>query len=194
MSADQPQHTSDDYCDVCSGSRMLRVPRRPQLSDVKADPFPAMELYATAEFPCPQCSPGQLTYDRLQVLKETSERAVSSDPRHQDAIRRSMVHKLAVAMYERGLISFEEAPAFRYGEPMQVTRASVGVVSPVHVKTMEERVAERQFEVAEQMIDEVTKSIDNWGSFYGFQQIPKSEAARAMRDALQVIKNKFRKR
>lgn len=71
-------------------------------------------------------------------------------------------HRLAGALLDRGLIRFERGP----DDPMRVVtpfRATIGVVSPSRVATMEERVAERQEEFARQVVAEAETQIRAWG-------------------------------
>lgn len=71
--------------------------------------------------------------------------------------------------------------------------AVVGVISPVRVASMQERIEARQFEVADALADNAKARISRWGSdFHGDDgPIHKSQAMSAVTEALSSLKKRL---
>ncbi len=175
-------------CIVCRGAKTVRLPVY-VMAVADFDPYSAPVACEPGhrEYPCPECSAG-VPYERLGLVKGSRD-AGAGDGRYLAAVRLSLARELATVMVERGMIRFEQdKPDWR---GIFQTRAVVGVVAPSVVATFEERVAERQFEVAQAVVEATEAEISNWGSFYGIQTVNKSEAVGWMRQALQKVKARY---
>lgn len=184
-------------CDICRGSRRIRLPRY-RLMDVmmaaEAFELPPTLEEASREFPCPQC--GDVT-DMVPYERVSAERTVAqgralyaSQPGYMDAMQRHLAEDLAFYMLRHNLITFKRGvddPA-HFEFPLTAT---VGVVAPQIVMSMEERINARQFEVAAEMLRLTEESIANWGSHYHGREggwVDKSQALTWLREAFRRLK------
>lgn len=144
--------------------------------------------------PCPECAP-RAPETKVAILKVgamVDSRAFDLYPQARPAAQRHAAYLLIAQLEKRGYIRFREEPgddpAFWGRAEMTAT---LGVVSPTEVATIEACVEEALTPLAQQIADEAIKQIDNWGSVYDRHQISKTTAAQLIREAVRTF---FRER
>jgi predicted amidophosphoribosyltransferase len=142
------------------------------------------------EYPCPECG-DYAPFNKLFVVKQSRKERAEIMDQAREHIRRYLANALGDYMLHHDLIAFEERPSDRYSVPVVETRAIVGIVAPKHVATFEERVAERQFDIAERLAIKAAQSVDNWGSYYGQRTVDKSQARQLIMGALRELKESY---
>lgn len=183
-----------DECGICRGRRTIRLPfyRPVVLEDVAGFSLPADVDALSREYPCPECCSGSyVPFTRLGAIKEKVEgnAVYSSDPRFMESMRRGVVVAMADRMLRDGFVTFEQsAPDYR---GYFTLRGTAGVVHPRHVAKFEERVAERQFEVAAALIEQTESDINIWGSHYRVDEVKKSQAIAWLREAFNKVRRKY---
>lgn len=191
-----------DPCDICGGRRIIVLPVMPRLSLSVQDA--SFEPYATTitkrEFPCPQCAP-TTHEDRIDVATVESEQTIRGPGLmhgrgFRDAMKRDVAHGIAHFLLDHGYINFQWrepvsiSDAECFPPPELSVRGTVGVVAPAVVASMEQRIAERQVEVAAEVVAEAAHLIGNWGSYYGHTSLSKSDAYREIDQALKNVLEK----
>jgi len=181
-------------CDICMGRGTVRLPVYERLSVTELDgSVPGGMEERSREFPCPQCAE-VVSFQRMAVVTAMADIDTRGQRIHGDAyvksVQRGAAVKLADYMLTQGLISFELRPdASR--DTIKLMQATVGVVAPRDVATLERRVALRQMEVAEQVVDATIEEIRNWGSYYHGREagsVGKSQAIEWLRTALKKVR------
>lgn len=184
-------------CEVCRGARYVRLPLYREASasigPVEMGLVAMESMYR--EYPCPECC-GWVKEDRVAVLDAHSvvdERYDRLEVR--DAAKRNAAHLLVDHLLRSGLISFEtvkrESPR---GHGLEiVAMATLGVVAPGVVASIEERATERGKQLTEAVAVQAIKEISNWGSYYRTEGISKSRAADFIREALRLVSEKWSK-
>lgn len=176
-------------CDICRGYGKVRLPvYAPMRAVMVPDAAPVMEE-SSREYPCPKCA-DVTRLERVQAARqETFAPTYIKDEDFIDHIRHSLAHQIAGFLLENGYIKFERSPDdernMRFG-----MRATVGVVRPNQLDNLEERIAERQTEIASAVAQEAERQINNWGSYYGRAQIDKDQATRFVRESLGYVLKK----
>jgi hypothetical protein len=112
-------------------------------------------------------------------------------PETKDWWRENAVRYIGRSISEKllsdGLVKIETLPPDAYhGEGIVGT---MHVVYPEVMQSFDERVAERQIEVADEVATEAIRLIENWGCFYSFRDISKEHARREIRAAVENVKN-----
>lgn len=176
-------------CPVCRGARFVRLPLYHPATFTEVDSGPLGSCEAYREIACPDCT-DQVPFNRLGVLKEV--KAIEQTGTLEEAqIRgiptRQAVHAMVDRIMRDGLMAVEKVPTTRGYQ----LRCTLGVVAPHHVATFEERVAERQFEVANEVAEDAAREIEVWGSYYGQQTIHKSQALQSIAAALRKVRDRF---
>lgn len=188
-----------DKCEICRGSRRIRLPRYiPLTVEVLDAPMPSMIDNPYKEYPCPECSAGDnAPYERLEIITSHSEGRSEIQQRHpgfMEALRYGTVRKMAEEMLRRGLIRFEESKPDHRG--IFALRGTLGVVAPAKVAEFEERVRERQFEVAAGLVEANIEEIANWGSYYNGREggsVGKWQAVEWLQEAFKKVREKYAK-
>lgn len=149
-------------CDVCGGRRVITLPvvRRIPLA-----PMAKFEASATTvsrrQFPCPECGP-QVSENRVKIMEFGATIAAQAlgyfgqggVPAEFVAMaQRDAARTIHEAMLQQGLFSFERGPYDR-NDMTEPHYARIGVVAPAVVASMEERIAERQEELAREVVKE----------------------------------------
>lgn len=184
-------------CEICQGSRFIRLPRRKPMSvirDVGSAIAPAAET--STLFPCPECGE-DCPSNKLRIFnfEETVSGAkyIPQDQIYQ-VIGERAARCLVDSMLREGLIeivaSHKHDDQFPYEMKYRVTCA---VMSPKHIKTYQDRINERQEEIASRVVEEACKRIYNFGSAYGWKDITKEEAGMSVREALPAVLEKAKK-
>jgi hypothetical protein len=180
-----------DRCPVCRGSKIIRLPL---YSEARAD-FPqiAVQVEINARtYPCPECAP-TTTKDRIAIVQVGAQacaryRGGDRGDSYTAHLRHMLAHRIADEMLSGNMIVCEE------GEPVPVfetipLRATIGIVSPAHVATMQERIEQGSWPIVQQVADRAKALIRNWGSatLYGKDEIAKGDAYRQIDDAMREI-------
>lgn len=174
-------------CEICRGRGTIRLPIYRRLGAVVADfsASPVMKEDAR-DYPCPECS-DQVAFARVGIvgaLKEIDTRI--NDPKYIERVKRACAHSLVEEIINCGYVKVEMAPPDAT-KMRQTYRVTLGVVSQKQVATLEERVALRQIEIAQEVAAEAEAGINNWGSYYGHADILKRDATREVREAIKTV-------
>lgn len=174
-------------CEVCSGSGLVRLPLHRRAVMPR---FDAIEIIESAyrEYPCPECG-DVIPLERLATVEFHSQ--VSSRTADSEFKKHAMhgaARRLIDGLLAKNFIRFKRGP----DDPRQLTYplvATLAVVSPTHVATLEDRVAQHQEVVAKEVVEEAVRQISNWCSEYTGDEgrIRKSEAIEDVRRALKDV-------
>jgi hypothetical protein len=181
---------SEKYCPVCRGSKKINLPLTHQLEIEESDHSTMPEAFRT--YDCPECGPLRIKTERFKAGKVMTfmDQDQMTTPAAKEwwykAARETMGRMIAQKMIDEGFIEFERLePDAYHGEGIL---ASFYGALPKHTEPMEQRIAERQMEVAEEVAAEAKRLIHNWGSYYHWDTIRKDEAAREISAAVTNIK------
>lgn len=186
---------TDSLCPVCQGRRTIRVPLYFQLDVLQtADTIPEPHE-SSRTYDCPECVK-KAPFTRMGTMKLMSFMDGEQLPEKtkewwRDNAAKTMGRMIAEKLIEDGFIQFETVPPDAYHA--EGIRATIRAILPAHVATFEERVAERQMDVAAEVADEAQRLIDNWGSYFGAASINKDTANREIRCAVENIRKKREK-
>lgn len=176
-------------CEICQGRRRIRLPLYKRLSFRLPDAAPPPTIEDTyREYPCPECSE-TVSQDRVSIVTMvTPFDDRNMNPGFLEHIKRSSAHALVDELIKGGFIVLKDGPS----DPREFRTsliATLGVVSPKTVATLEQRVAKRQSEVAQKVVVEAARRIRQWGSAYSGEDgsIRKSQAIDALRDAMKAV-------
>lgn len=175
-------------CEICCGRGTVRLPIYRRATAFVADLAPTIEE-SSREYPCPECSEA-VPFARVGVvdaIKAMDTRI--DDPKYIEHVKRTAAHSLIDQLINGGYLKVESGPA-NTAEMRQEFRITLGVVSQKQVATLEERVAERQIEIAQETAAEAEHQINNWGSYYGHADILKRDATRMVREAIKTVLTK----
>lgn len=175
-------------CDVCGGLGTIRLPVRQRLSKPDIAVSPSVPI---REYTCPECG-YKIPQDRIKIFyaQDVIVKEVKEDD-YLNHMKNSLALRIGDEIYRDNQIIFNKQPIndpylSRY---QYCLNAKVGIISPRLVVTFEERVKERQREVAVAIVQEVTNLINNWGSYYNNRQdIMKDHAINCMHEALRKFK------
>ena len=176
-------------CDICDGSRKIRLPIRCEMSVVNTDDGAIDAGELSRIFPCPECG-SYAPVDNLSVRREVVSFDASISAQALDAAKRGVAMRLADYLATNGYIVFEQRdlPSKIGDRQMVEIWGRVGVMAPDRVDTLEALVEERQFDVAEEVSIAAQDGISNWGSYFGWTSIAKSDACRAVREGVQRVR------
>lgn len=178
-------------CEVCCGRGLVRlqIQRRTSVVDFKAaEMIPMVAELAYRDYPCPECG-DVIPLERLATVEfHSMVNNQITDPEFTKHAMNGAAHRLIDELLAKNFIRMQRGPddssQFRY--PLVATLA---VVSPQHVATLEDRVAQHQEVVAQEVVDEAIRQISNWCSDYTGDEgrIRKSEAIDDVRRALKDV-------
>ncbi len=175
-------------CEICQGRGVVRLPIYSRLSAVYFQSELTVEQMprpSSREYGCPECglavNEGKVAVLDAHVMVDT--RAPAEYEVH---ARRNAAHRLVDMLLERDYITFStyEHNSRDLKRPVVATLA---VVSKGAAAAMEERLRQRQDQLAKAVADEAIKQIDNWGSHYGRAAVSKEDAGRFIRVALNDV-------
>lgn len=112
----------------------------------------------------------------------------NEDAGYEEAIRRSAAHAVVDKLLKDGFVAFRKSPIDEFNMRYELT-GRVGVVSTAVVASLEERIAERQTEVAKQVASRAAEQIAVWGSYYTGNEgaITKAQAIDAINRAVELV-------
>lgn len=182
-------------CDICGGAGKIRLPVRsaPSASAYRQHSIAIKSpLESSREYACPECS--EIADDnRVMIMGAQEEYAaeLADHPEIADQIRRGMARPLADMLIEKGFVRFCDGPQSDY-RMRKSLRAYVGVVAVGAAKRIEDRIAERQWEMAEKVLQDAADAVRHWGSSYSGRSGPinKDDAVRQMFEVLKMAKAK----
>lgn len=181
-----------DDCEICGGARKIRLPIRRKLSMRPAMNAKIELEESSREYACPECS--EVADDNSVMVafaQEDYPAQYAKDPQFMEYLHRSMVPALAARLIADGFVRFVDGPEDK-NMMRKSLRGYVGVVAVGAAKRIEDRINERQWEMAEKIIQEAADAVQHWGSHYTGRSGPinKSDAVRQIFDALKTAKSK----
>jgi hypothetical protein len=173
-------------CDICCGRGTIRLPvYRPVSVATTAEPPVSMDE-ASRSYPCPECS-NPVPQDRVAIVQAHTvvDSRHEGDPNFMRHAKESAAHALVAQLLKGGYIRYERGPTDSHQWRFNSV-ATLGVVSQSHVATLEQRIAERQEELANELVAVAEEQSRHWGSYYTGREGPiqKSEVLRFLREAL----------
>ena len=184
-----------ESCPICRGSKTIRLPVYREMSvsfaDYSIDASAVSESYRT--YPCPECA-DRLDDSKVMILqgRASGRTEYFTDAGFVRHIQKNIAYGLAQEFLENGLIAFSEPKALHDSDPWfgdtEVT-GTLGAVSMATVATMEQRIAERQFEMAEKLASAAAEKIRHWDSSHTDDGGPiyKNLAVQYIWDALRKV-------
>lgn len=144
-------------CEICRGSRIVRLPIYRPVSAQIQDMSAAVAMEATSrDYPCPECG-GAVKEDRIAVLDaHAMGESRINDPEFHRHARRTAAHMLIDLLVEGDYIAYERGPIDSMHLRYPVI-ATLGVVSKGNVASIEARAIERGMQLAQAVADEAVK-------------------------------------
>lgn len=176
-------------CEICRGRGTIRlsVHRPLDITALKSSAVAPAEIIPSRDFPCPECSDVvPITKVHAEQLETLADSRYEGDPSFMEHVRESLAFDLAAHLLRHGYIYFERRPTNRLNYQFAM-RATIGVVTKKQADSLEERIAARQIELAQEVVTEAKAQIDNWGSDYGHTDILKRDARQQVDDAMKVV-------
>lgn len=151
-------------CPICRGNGMIKLPlfHRAAVASYTAEYVPSVEE-TSRTYACPECSP-KISEDNVVFMRSKVDVADLPDAGYQESARKEAAMCLVDGLLSRGLISFKTGHSEIYN--CTAILATVGVVSTKTVTSLDERIAERQMEMAERLVGRAIEEISVWGSYY----------------------------
>lgn len=183
-----------ELCPVCRGEKRICLPLHHPVRVMPPNEMPTVEENSRY-YDCPECVP-KAPYTRMGMTKVMSWMDDSASETTKvwwrDNAAKLMRRMIAEKLIADGFIQFERLePDAVHGEGI---RATIRAVLPRHVATFEERIAERQMEIADEVAGEAKSLIANWGSFYNWEAISKATAYREIDAAVTTVRDRRGKR
>lgn len=182
-------------CDICGGRGKIRLP---VLSNPDASAYRQRSIAiqhvgeSSREYTCPECSE---VADDNRVMVAWSQQEYPAhydrDPDFMRSLEIATARHLADLMIKDGYVRFVEDPV-RDDRMTKALRAYVGVVAVGAAKRIEDRISERQFDVANEVIANAAEQIRFWDSRYTGPEghINKGQAIGEMKAALMAAKQR----
>lgn len=177
-----------ERCDICRGIKSIRLPVHHNASALYKEHSAAVAPVSNSyrDYPCPECSP-KVSEENVSVYStqhDIDSRIPPAERAHY--VMRQAAHMMADKLQESGHMKTVVGPldTSRMTYPVRTT---LGVVSQSFVASMEDRIIERQAEVAEQVVSAAIAKVNHWGSTYGHQGIYKVQAIDSIREALKEV-------
>lgn len=178
-------------CPVCRGRGSIHLPLHHDVSVHQLqDDMPIM-VESSRLYDCPECV-SKVPYRRIAACRVVALMDADMQPEtkkwwKENAAKR-MAADIARRLIDEGYVEFEEIPEQEFHRGGM--SALIRVVAKKDVATFEQRVAARQMEIVDELALEAKSQIDNWGSYYGWEQISKAEAHRQIDDAVKAVRRR----
>jgi hypothetical protein len=174
-------------CDICGGSRIVRFPVREKLNTYPED-YSTIKPLSVREYPCPECSE-KIPLEKIEIVQveEYIPLEYKVDFDLLEHIKQGMAAQIGDFLYKEGMITYKTGKEDLYTRSKPI-RAKLGVLSPRQVKTFEERVNDRQLDVASSLVNEAVSQIRNWGSLFDSEYISKTVAIQFLYNILNKAK------
>lgn len=183
-------------CRVCDGRRYVRLALSPYPSPIYAPDEP-IELPTTVSFkdyPCPECSQ-KLDDTKVMLVgaRVTGRKEYLDQPRFKDHLAERIANMLGHQLLESRLIAFREpkqimGSGYGFEDDIEIN-GTIGVVTTATIATMEQRIAERQLQVADRVAEAASVVIVSTAAHDGW--IRASEANEAINKALKAVKKEM---
>lgn len=180
-------------CRVCCGQKTVMLHVLPQHNMVIKEYEEELQTPTTSyeTFPCPACAP-QAPAEKVHVQEYEATVIVDYEAEHPsyiESVMRTMATGLGQKMLRDNQITLTKNPIedLEYGRKQYKLVGKIGVISKQQVATMQERIEKHQTTLAREVMDEVVKQIENWGSHYGRMSLHKDEAYRFISGALSTV-------
>lgn len=173
-------------CEICRGSGTIRLPLYRSLARFNPEAVSATIEESSRQYPCPECSE-QVQFARVGIVGAIHEIDTRiEDPEYIEHVKHTAAHSLIEEIIKGGYVKIESGtPDTR--KLNREFRVTLGVVSQKRVATLEERIAQRQIEIAQEVAVEAQFQINNWGSYYGHADILKRDATRMVAEAIKTV-------
>lgn len=179
-----------DDCEICCGGGRVRLAVHKQATAAAfGDLASALVIEdQVRSYPCPECSE-IITEDRVAIINTVTLAEMERYSTRADAFMREVkLHAAATLLHkiqkDGDFIHFEEGRGDGWRIPI---KASIGVVSPKQVASIEERAAVHQEHLALEVMAEADMQINNWGAYFGHSEILKRDARRLIQEALKTV-------
>lgn len=143
---------------------------------------------SSRDYPCPECS-DVIALDRVANVQFHSLLDIRRDePDFLAYAKRNAALSLGGELLAKGFLRFQRGPPDDR-EMVASLVATVGVVSPTHVASLEKRVAQHQEMIAREVIAEAERQILNWNSHHSGAEggIRKGQAVDELSGALKTV-------
>ena len=179
-------------CDICGGRGKIRLPVMHKTSMRPAANAKIELAESSREYACPECS--EIADDnRVMVMGAQEEYSahLAKEPQFMERIHGYLARPIAEMLIRDGFVRFVDMPIDET-RMTKATRAYVGVVAVGAAKRIEDRINERQWEMAEKVLHEAADAVRNWGSHYTGRGGPinKDDAVRQMFEVLKIARAK----
>jgi hypothetical protein len=173
-------------CEICGGSGIVRFPIRKKLNTYPED-YSTIRPISIREYPCPECSE-KIPLDKIEIVQVEEHIPLEYKTNFDllEYIKHSMAAQIGDFLYKEEMITYTNRKDLL--NRSKSIRAKLGILSPRQVKTFEEKVRERQIDVATSLVNEVVQSIRNWGSVYDLADISKTQVIRFLYETLDKVK------
>jgi len=152
-------------------------------SVLKPEPLPFRE------YPCPECG-YKVPQEHIHIVevRDVLDVKYMKDPKYEDHVKGTIALSMGDFMYKNKLITFEKREE-QLPEMVVPLIGKVGVLTKRQTKTFEQRVFERQMEVAQEVARVAIISIRHFGSLYdgGKGSIQKDVATGFIAEALHKV-------
>ncbi|HWK44889.1 MAG TPA: hypothetical protein VNT30_09220 [Stellaceae bacterium] len=174
-----------EACPICQGSRTVRlfvyhpVTTKPLARQARLED-------SSRTYPCPECTRKAVSEEHVTILQHTAVFGATYLVREGLEIyaMRTAAAALSRRLLDDQFIKFSYFPNVLPGSTEVV--ATLAAVAPSHVASMEQRIAERQGDVARRVVEQAVREIEIWGSAFGGTggSIHKEMAVEAVKMAL----------
>lgn len=153
-------------CEICRGSRIIRLPVHSRLS-VYAPITDRITELSHKDFPCPACA-DITSIDHVAIIKVESKgvapwRGEAINPQLFQYVVEAAISEIGESLKNSGIIKTERGQDNLRDMTFSVT-ATLGVVSPTVVASMKERIAKNQAVGGEGMMVKLLDSTITWST------------------------------
>lgn len=179
-------------CPVCGDRRHIVLPLMPDIVssywDDKNPLPPASEVSSSREYPCPECHGTRTSDDQVHLLRMhesvAQEHLAVMAQDVEKHVMGKMARALAHGLIEGGYMHFRKQDEAADDMRRVLYQGTVGIVHPTRAMALEQRVAQRQADLAIEVANRIKSQVGNWGSHYGAQSINKEIVYNLIGEAL----------
>lgn len=175
-------------CDICGDSGVVRFPVR-EKHIFRCNDYEEPKSVSIREYPCPECSE-KIPLENIEIAQVEQSISPYEDLAnfdYLDYIKRDMANQIADFLHKEEMISYTIGKEDLYSRSKRI-RAKLGILSPRQVKKFEDRVRERQIDLASSLVNEAVSQIRNWASLFDSEYISKTVAIRFLYEILDKVK------
>ena len=168
-------------CDICQGSGRIWLHVRPRIM-AKCEPYDVMAptTISQREYACPECG-GVVQAEKLVIVEAfTTVHSQITESLIAPHVHGNIASLLGAKLFENNLITFDKSPGAEYSLTYQV-RGRIVVASQRVVATLEQRIAEREPDLAREIVAEAYQEIGQW------PEINKAQARSIIRNSAEKI-------